>query len=306
MAPAIAALTGAGLVALWAWYRKGGVLAFVLPVVLAAGVIWPLQLLNTTPWGEPWLRIGIMVCTGLAIVGLLTGRFFRSIPPQFLAAPALAIGVMALLIAPGAWAAATLQTPLSGVTPAAGPAGASGGFGRGDGAMARQSPANADGGGFALDGSRASLQEALPYGDDGSSAQGPDGPGGRETVNQKLLDYLLANQGSAKFLVATSGSQSAAPIIIATGKPVVAMGGFSGSDPAPTTDQLQQMVASGELRFVLLGGGPGPGGPSSLTTWLQSHASLVDPATYGGSASSSSGLGGPGGAQRLYDCAKAP
>src|SRR2546427_12776169 len=40
----------------------------------------------------------------------------------------------------------------------------------------------------------------------------------------------------------------------------MAMGGFSGGDPAPTLAQLQAYVASGQLRYVLIGGGAG-GGP---------------------------------------------
>ena len=91
-----------------------------------------------------------------------------------------------------------------------------------------------------------------------------------------LIEYLLANQGSAKYLVAVSGSQSAAPIILATGKPVVTMGGFNGGDNAPTVSQLEQMVSSGELKYVLLNeGGGGRGADSSLTEWVQAHGTAV-------------------------------
>jgi 4-amino-4-deoxy-L-arabinose transferase-like glycosyltransferase len=91
-----------------------------------------------------------------------------------------------------------------------------------------------------------------------------------------LIQYLLAHQGSAKYLVATSGSGSAAPIIIATGKPVVTIGGFNGGDPAPTVSQLAAMVGSGQLEYVLLGaggrhGGGGPGGEgteSAIEQWV--------------------------------------
>lgn len=43
----------------------------------------------------------------------------------------------------------------------------------------------------------------------------------------------------ATWIVAVSGAQSAASIELATGAPVMAMGGFSGTDAAPTLDQLQ-------------------------------------------------------------------
>ena len=60
--------------------------------------------------------------------------------------------------------------------------------------------------------------------------------------------------------MAANSAQEAGSIEIATGLPVMAMGGFTGSDPAPTLDQLKSYVASGKLRFVLAGGGGGFGG----------------------------------------------
>lgn len=114
------------------------------------------------------------------------------------------------------------------------------------------------------------------------------------------MDYLVDNWNGKGWLVATSGSHSAAPIILATdGLPVMAMGGFSGGDPAPTADELAQYVELGELRFVLLGGngpggrGPGGGGQGSdRTSWVQDNCSLVDSTEYGGADAGA----------RLYDC----
>ena len=67
-------------------------------------------------------------------------------------------------------------------------------------------------------------------------------------------DYLLANRSSAEFLVAVEGAQSAESIIIATGQPVMALRGFSGSDPWPTLAQFQELVTAGKVRYVLIGG----------------------------------------------------
>jgi hypothetical protein len=61
----------------------------------------------------------------------------------------------------------------------------------------------------------------------------------------------------------------------------VTIGGFNGSDPAPTVAQLESMVAKGELKYVLLGGGGGPGGgrggesSSALQSWVQQHGKAV-------------------------------
>jgi hypothetical protein len=73
------------------------------------------------------------------------------------------------------------------------------------------------------------------------------------------------------------------------------MGGLTGSDPAPTLAQFQDLVAAGKLRFVVLGGGGGPGrGNSEITTWVQANGALVDASAYGGAS------GG-----QLYDLAAA-
>jgi hypothetical protein len=105
------------------------------------------------------------------------------------------------------------------------------------------------------------------------------GPGGGGSVSTEVINYLVAHQGSAKYLVAASGSQTTAPIVLATGKAVVTIGGFSGSDPAPTVAQLAAMVKAGELKYVLIGGqGGGPGGGSSssdISTWVKAHGKAV-------------------------------
>jgi hypothetical protein len=103
----------------------------------------------------------------------------------------------------------------------------------------------------------------------------------------------------------------------------MAMGGFSGGDPAPTAEQLAHLVADGKLRFVMgggrMGGGPGRGQGGSVagerTAWVQANCQAVDPAVYGGRSSADAQDGqngqgargfGRGGEQQLYDCASAP
>jgi 4-amino-4-deoxy-L-arabinose transferase-like glycosyltransferase len=86
------------------------------------------------------------------------------------------------------------------------------------------------------------------------------GPGERDQVNGALLQYLRDNRGDAKWLVATESSMSASGIIIATGEPVMAMGGFNRGDPAVSVESIARMVHAGELRFFLIGGAGGPPG----------------------------------------------
>src|SRR5207247_10433405 len=104
------------------------------------------------------------------------------------------------------------------------------------------------------------------------------GAGGRTAqFDSALIDYLVANRGSATWIVAVSGANEAGTIELQTGLPVMAMGGFNGGDPAPTLAQLQAYVASGQLRYVLIGGrGGGPdGGSSEISTWVVAHGTLV-------------------------------
>src|SRR6266851_3778359 len=137
-------------------------------------------------------------------------------------------------------------------------------------------------------------------------AAGPSGQigggfvGSRSTANTALIKYLEAHKGSAKYLVAVVSSNEADSIILETNQPVMALGGFSGSDPILTTTQLAALVKSGTVRYFLLngsgGGGPG-GGQSALITWITQHSKVV-PSSQWQSTSTSSGFGG---SEQLYE-----
>ncbi|HLL79857.1 MAG TPA: glycosyltransferase family 39 protein [Ktedonobacteraceae bacterium] len=122
---------------------------------------------------------------------------------------------------------------------------------------------------------------------------GASGGNGNLNVNTALINYLEAHRNGAKYLVAVASSQEADGIILATNQPVMALGGFSGSDPILTTSQLAALVKNGTVRFFLIngnGGGPG-GGQSALTSWITSHCTLVSSSQYQ-STSTGSGFGG--------------
>jgi 4-amino-4-deoxy-L-arabinose transferase-like glycosyltransferase len=137
------------------------------------------------------------------------------------------------------------------------------------------------------------------------------GPGGG-AVSAKLIAYLEAHRDGATWLVAVRGSDAAAAIILATGGiPVMGMGGFSGTDPAPTVAQLQQYVKQGKLHYVLTGGaggfggfgGGGAGNTSSVNSWVEQNCTMVPASAYGGSSTSaSSSTTGRAGAETLYRC----
>jgi hypothetical protein len=82
----------------------------------------------------------------------------------------------------------------------------------------------------------------------GASLSGASG----STADPALIDYLLANQGDTKYLVASTNSRSTAPIILSTDEPVISLGGFNGLDRVFTNKQLADLVNEGAVRFFLM------------------------------------------------------
>jgi 4-amino-4-deoxy-L-arabinose transferase-like glycosyltransferase len=106
-----------------------------------------------------------------------------------------------------------------------------------------------------------------------------------------LIAFLKANHLGERYLLATSSATLAAPLIIETGEPVMAMGGFHGLDPILTPERLARMVEAREVRFVMRGdlspisaymGGEAAGRP--ITEWIRAHGQPVDPAYWRESA----------------------
>lgn len=294
LAPAIGALAGAGTVELWRLRARSPIGGFVLAGAFVASGAWAWALLERTPDFAPGLGIAVFAITVAAavVVALPAGRL--SGRRTHLAGVAVAVALAALLAGPAVFAAQTMATAHSGGDPAAGPSSGSG-FGGGPGG---QAPSDGAAAGIPGGTTGSTLPGGTPpdggptAGGTGAGAAGGGGMGG--AADEALTTYLTENAGSARWIVAVSGSGSAAAIQLATGLPVMAMGGFNGSDAAPTLEQLQAYVASGELRYVLLGsgGGVGSGGASTSgrDSWVTSTCTVVD-------------TGSPSGT--LYDCADA-
>lgn len=117
-------------------------------------------------------------------------------------------------------------------------------------------------------------------------------------VNTKLLNYLTKNNTGEKYLFATTDSTSAAPYIIKTGKPVMAMGGFSGSDPILTVSKLKAMIKKGEVKYFYLSG-MGKGGQSDVITWIKENSKEIPSSKW--QSTSSSSQQGPSGNGTLYE-----
>jgi 4-amino-4-deoxy-L-arabinose transferase-like glycosyltransferase len=76
-----------------------------------------------------------------------------------------------------------------------------------------------------------------------------------------MVALLKRDAAGYTWVAAAIGSQNASGYQLATGAPVMAVGGFNGSDPSPTLAQFQKYVAERKIHFFIGGGpGAGPGG----------------------------------------------
>ncbi len=68
---------------------------------------------------------------------------------------------------------------------------------------------------------------------------------------EAIMNFLLENTDPDSYLLATINARSAAPYILETGRPVLTFGGFSGGDQVIDAAGVAEMVANGELRYIL-------------------------------------------------------
>jgi 4-amino-4-deoxy-L-arabinose transferase-like glycosyltransferase len=108
---------------------------------------------------------------------------------------------------------------------------------------------------------------------------GAGGPGGTGSVSSALSSLLESGASGYRWAAAAVGSQSAASLELGSnGVPVMAIGGFTGSDPAPTLAQFEKLVSAHEIHYFVASGSGGPGGGgggsgygSQITAWVKAH-----------------------------------
>ena len=97
-----------------------------------------------------------------------------------------------------------------------------------------------------------------------------------------LVKFLLANQQDATWIAAVDSANTSAPIQLSTKQPVMALGGFNGSDSALTLQSFRQLVAAGKVRYFVVnssGRGGEPSGNSDIAQWAISSGVKIE---YGG------------------------
>ena len=66
-----------------------------------------------------------------------------------------------------------------------------------------------------------------------------------------MTALLKDDAGGYTWVAATVGANNAAGYQLATGDPVMAIGGFNGTDPSPTLAQFQAYVAAHKIHYFI-------------------------------------------------------
>ncbi|AOR37235.1 glycosyl transferase [Streptomyces fodineus] len=299
LAPYLAAVVGMGAGLLWERRRQTWA-SITLAASVVAAATWGYVLLNRTSGYLPWLKWLVLIGGLAAALGLVfAGRVSRR--PALGAAAA---GLVAALAGPTAYTLSTVDSAHTGSIPTAGPAGASmmgfgggrgpgggmrGGFG--GGGMPGQ-PGQQNGQGRPGQQQGRQKGNGFPGGGFGGGVPGRTGEAGRggrgggggagglvngANVSSAAKELLAKDASKYTWVAASIGSQNAAGYQLATGHPVMAIGGFNGTDPSPTPAQFEKYVTEGKIHYFIAGGGMGGGmggsssGTSSRTTsWVES------------------------------------
>jgi 4-amino-4-deoxy-L-arabinose transferase-like glycosyltransferase len=289
LAPAIGALVGIGGVALWR-SRRLLVSRLALALVVAVTAFWALRLMSRSAGFHPWLHdvvlvFGIVAVAGILLPPALVGRVVRL--PAAIAVTALVVG----LAGPVAWSLDTASTAHAGAIPSAGPLAIPSSAGapvRGPGAFGPGA------GGFPTRGfghRPRGLGGRNLFGRGGLFGLGRGSVGGGAgnliqagTPSPALAAALRTNASSYRWVAAAVGGENAAGYQLAASEPVMAIGGFNGTDPAPSLSRFEQLVAQGRIHYFigsgrgLFGGfigGRSRSGPSTdasqIEQWVSAH-----------------------------------
>ncbi|MET9761150.1 glycosyltransferase family 39 protein [Streptomyces sp. NPDC006372] len=305
LAPYVAPLVGMGSALLWEKRDKAWA-SLTLAAAMTATAAWGYVLLNRSSDYLPWLKWLVLVGGLTAALGLIfAGRLGRR-----LALGAAGLGLVAALAGPAAYTLTTVNEGHSGSIVTAGPAVAGGRGGPGGGGPGGGGPG---GGGFPGGGQNRQGQNQQNQNQQGNGFPGGGFPGGGQNQrgqNQQngdggraggmgggggmggLLNGASVSSEAKKLLetdadrytwaAAAIGAQNAASYQLSTGDPVMAIGGFNGTDPSPTLAQFKQYVADGKIHWFIASGSMGAGmrgssdGTSSqITSWIEANFKKV-------------------------------
>jgi 4-amino-4-deoxy-L-arabinose transferase-like glycosyltransferase len=279
LAPYVAALAGMGAGLLWE-RRRSITAASVLGGAVAVTAVWSYVLLGRASADSyTWLRWVVLPAGLIAAAGIvLAGRLNRR-----LALAAASLGIVASLAGPFAYTLTTISTGHTGALPTAGPStGGMGGMGGGGGRPGGGTPPTGQGQARTGTGTGTPPQGTGTTGTTGGGQTGGGmGGGGANigallngvTVSSKMTTMLKSDAGSYTWAAATVGSTTAASYQLASGEPVMAIGGFNGTDPTPTLAAFKKYVAEGKIHYFIASGSTSSGtsNAAKITAWVAAN-----------------------------------
>ena len=326
LVPATASLAAICVYLLWNKARDSSRNHWRLAAMALTGIesAWTITLLLRSDW-YVWLRFIVLICGALSILvqGALWvfarkgkgGNASQQVLLKgakrldLLAYVALTLALTASCIAPIFYSLYTASQAHSGSIVTAGPsvsqtstsgnaniggATGAGGFGSStqQGIPSSNLLGGSSGGGMRLDDGAGMSGDNNA--DSGISSSGEDSSNqgnmssllSGEEASAEVASLLSDNSDSYTWVAATVGSQNAASYQLACQLPVMAIGGFNGSDPSPTLEEFEAYVASGEIHYFIGGsvGGTQIGGSDDaeeIAEWVASNyeAQTVDGVT---------------------------
>ncbi|MFF3334142.1 ArnT family glycosyltransferase [Streptomyces sp. NPDC002888] len=318
LAPYMAAVIGMGAGILWE-KRTEFWASITLAASVVAAVSWSYVLLNRTPDYLPWLKWLVLIGGLVGALGLVfAGRVTRQLAlaaasvsvvaalagPTAYTLSTLQEGHTGSIVTAGPAGASMMGGGRGGPGGGGGLRGGAGGGMPGQqgqqgqnqqgqqnqqgngfpgGGMPGQNQQNGNGG---TQGQGQNQQGGAPGGQTGGDGGGMGGGGGAggllngASVTSEAKKLLETDSDQYTWVAAAIGAQNAASYQLSTGEPVMAIGGFNGTDPSPTLAEFKKLVEEGKIHYFIAGGGMGGGSSSSgtssqITSWVEENFKQV-------------------------------
>lgn len=215
--PPLAALAATGLKWMLTNRQKGRIrLALALTMISTLMLSYVSAVRSSADF--PWLAQILLAAWAITIaLDILPPR-----KPNIRAVSAILLGT-AVTLGPIVWSVNTLMNPHMGAGVIAGPA---------------------------IHGVRGDHPNRLMYGS--NVPPGVDALMLGDSPSNTVIDRITQNEGTPKWVTAVVGSETAANYQLVLHRPVLALGGFNGTDPFPTLPQFQSLVADGKVSSVVI------------------------------------------------------
>lgn len=300
LGPPIAALFGIGAVKLWQDYRKepDSWTSLLLPAAGCFTLLFETLIFYQNSMPTIWTAV-------LALLGmfcLAAGIMMRSGGTEHVKRYAAAAALSLILIPPLYWTLPAVFNQTNSSLPSAGPSSATSRAASGGGMPQGTRMMN-----FARQGNRLSenfMPEMASRSQSGAPAnrnnkltngtaptnlfsRSRNNFGGGSDVSSQLLSYLEKHYHGEKYILAVQRAQSAYSVMLKTNYAVMAMGGFTGSDPAMNVSKLEKMTKAGEINYFLISGGQDGTQNSSVNAWIVKHCRKVPASEWSGQSTQS-------------------